>query len=55
MYTWKDKTWEDMAIGILALTCVPLILFSLPLLLIVKFVDKFSPTNYKDRTDLWQM
>lgn len=55
MYTWKDKVWDGVAIGVLALTCVPLILF-LPLLLIVaKFVDKFFPTDYKDRIDYWQM
>lgn len=54
MYNWKDKTWDGIAIGIVSLTCIPLVIFALPIILIAKFVDKFWPTDYKDRTDYWQ-
>ena len=53
MYNWKDKTWDGIAIGLISLTCIPLVIFALPITLIAKFVDKFWPTNYKDRTDYW--
>lgn len=51
MYSWKDKMWDGIAIGLVSLTCIPLVIFSLPLMLIAKLVDKIWPTDnyYEDR------
>lgn len=55
MYTWKDKVCDGIVMGILGLTCIPLVLFSFPLLVIVKLVDKICHVDYKDRSRHWQM
>lgn len=26
MYNWKDKTWDGIAIGLVSLTCIPLVI-----------------------------
>ena len=55
MYNWKDKMWDGVAIGLISLTTIPLVIFSIPLLIIAKLIDKFWPTDYKDRSQHWQM
>ena len=54
MYSWKDKIWD--VIGLVSLTCIPLVIFSLPLMFIAKLVDKIWPTGnyYKDRS-YWRL
>lgn len=54
MYDWKDKVWNGFLIGFVALTCIPLAIFSLPIMLIAKLVDKIWPTDYKDRS-YWKL
>jgi hypothetical protein len=27
MYSWKDKMWDGIAIGLVSLTCIPLVIF----------------------------
>lgn len=56
MYNWKDRIWDGIAIGLVGLTVIPIVVFSLPLLVIAKFIDKFWPTSdyYEDRS-YWKL
>lgn len=47
MYNWKDKVWDGITIGLVSLTCIPLVIFALPIMLIAKLADKFWFTDYK--------
>lgn len=56
MYSWKDKIWDGIAIGLVSFTCIPLVIFSLPLMLIAKLVDKIWPTgNYYEDRSYWKL